>query len=174
MSEDTFRSVEIERTGLGNYVVRNVRGGSVSLGAGEDASFTPVELLLAAIGGCTAVDVDHITSRRAEPTRFAVDVTGDKVRDEAGGNRMRNLRVEFTVTFPEGADGDRRARRCPVRCGSHTIGCAPSPGPSNSARPSRSSTLPSPPGPDPRLRPGWKPVRRRHPHGRRKAVTVAG
>lgn len=113
MSEDTFRSVEIERTSLGNYVVRNVRGGSVSLGAGEDASFTPVELLLAAIGGCTAVDVDHITSRRADPTRFAVEVTGDKVRDEAGGNRMRNLRVEFTVTFPEGADGDRAREALP-------------------------------------------------------------
>ena len=73
MTEDTFRSVAIERTSLGNYVVRNSRGGSVSLGAGEDGSFTPVELLLAAIGGCTAVDVDHITSRRAEPTEFAVE-----------------------------------------------------------------------------------------------------
>ncbi|MEU1589759.1 OsmC family protein [Micromonospora sp. NPDC005710] len=106
MTEDTFRSVAIERTSLGNYVVRNSRGGSVSLGTGEDDSFTPVELLLAAIGGCTAVDVDHITSRRAEPTEFAVAVTGDKIRDEGGGNRMRNLRVEFTVTFPESPDGD--------------------------------------------------------------------
>ncbi|MGW3605027.1 OsmC family protein [Micromonospora sp. NPDC005161] len=113
MSDDTFRSVEIERTGLGNYVARNIRGGSLSLGTGEDASFTPVELLLAAIGGCTAVDVDHITSRRAEPTRFSVDVTGDKIRDEAGGNRMQNLRVEFTVTFPVGADGDRAREALP-------------------------------------------------------------
>ncbi|MBM0231944.1 OsmC family protein [Micromonospora sp. STR1_7] len=113
MSDDTFRSVEIERTSVGNYVVRNVRGGSMSMGAGEDASFTPVELLLAAIGGCTAIDVDHITSRRAEPTRFSVDVTGDKIRDEAGGNRMQNLRVEFTVTFPPGADGDRAREALP-------------------------------------------------------------
>ncbi|MEO3770541.1 OsmC family protein [Micromonospora sp. B9E7] len=113
MTEDTFRSVAIERTSLGNYVVRNVRGGSVSLGTGEDGSFTPVELLLAAIGGCTAVDVDHITSRRAEPIEFAVAVTGDKIRDEAGGNRMRNLRVEFTVTFPEGADGDQARAALP-------------------------------------------------------------
>ena len=106
MSDDSFRSVTVERTSVGRYVARNVRGGSLSMGTGEDASFTPVELLLAAIGGCTAVNVDHITSRRAEPTEFAVAVTGDKVRDEAGGNRMRNLRVEFTVTFPEGAEGD--------------------------------------------------------------------
>ncbi|MEU1689891.1 OsmC family protein [Micromonospora sp. NPDC005707] len=113
MSEDTFRSVEIERTSMGKYVARNVRGGSMSMGTGEDGDFTPVELLLAAIGGCTAIDVDHITSRRAEPTRFTVDVTGDKIRDEAGGNRMRNLKVEFTVTFPAGADGDKAREALP-------------------------------------------------------------
>ncbi|MET7709876.1 OsmC family protein [Micromonospora sp. NPDC005413] len=105
--------MEIERTSVGNYVARNVRGGSMSLGTGEDASFTPVELLLAAIGGCSAVDVDYITSRRAEPTQFSVGVTGDKIRDEAGGNRMQNLRVEFTVTFPAGADGDRAREALP-------------------------------------------------------------
>ncbi|MET8834174.1 OsmC family protein [Micromonospora sp. NPDC004540] len=113
MSADTFRSVEIERTSVGNYVVRNARGGSMSMGTGEDGSFTPVELLLAAIGGCTAVDVDHITSRRAEPTQFSVRVTGDKVRDETGGNRMRNLTVEFAVTFPAGADGDSAREALP-------------------------------------------------------------
>lgn len=113
MSDDTFRSVDIERTSVGQYVVRNARGGSMSVGTGEDGSFTPVELLLAAIGGCTAVDVDHITSRRAEPTRFTVQVTGDKIRDEAGGNRMQNLKVEFTVTFPAGADGDKAREALP-------------------------------------------------------------
>ncbi|PWU53979.1 oxidoreductase [Micromonospora globispora] len=113
MSEDTFRSVEIERASVGQYVVRNVRGGSMSMGTGQDASFTPVELLLAAIGGCTAIDVDHITSRRAEPTQFSVQVTGDKIRDEAGGNRMQNLTVKFTVTFPQGADGDRAREALP-------------------------------------------------------------
>ncbi|GHJ16183.1 OsmC family protein [Micromonospora sp. AKA38] len=113
MSDDTFRSVEIERTALGTYTVRNPRGGSISIGSGQNDTFTPVELLLAAIGGCTAVDVDHITSRRAEPDRFTVEVTGEKIRDEAGGNRMRDLRVEFTVTFPEGPDGDRAREALP-------------------------------------------------------------
>ena len=113
MSEDTARSVRIERTSVGKYVVHNVRGGSISLGTGQDASFTAVELLLAAIGGCTAADVDLITSRRAEPTRFVVEVTGDKVRDEAGGNRMQNLTVVFTATFPADADGDRARQVLP-------------------------------------------------------------
>ncbi|GAA2576550.1 OsmC family protein [Dactylosporangium fulvum] len=106
MSDDTFRSVDIERTSVGQYVVSNVRGGSISIGTGDDDSFTPVELLLAALGGCAAVDVDLITSRRAEPSEFLVKVTGDKVRDEAGGNRMKHLSVQFTVTFPDGEAGD--------------------------------------------------------------------
>ncbi|MFI7606389.1 OsmC family protein [Micromonospora sp. NPDC049366] len=113
MSEDSFRSVEIERSSVGQYVVRNVRGGSLSMGTGGDDSFTPVELLLAALGGCTAADVDYVTSRRAEPTGFTVEVTGDKIKDETGGNRMRNLRLAFTVTFPEGEDGDRAREALP-------------------------------------------------------------
>ncbi|MFI5837837.1 OsmC family protein [Micromonospora sp. NPDC051300] len=113
MSDDTFRSVEIERTGLASYTVRNARGGSISMGSGQGDSFTPVELLLAAIGGCTAVDVDHITSRRAEPDGFSVVVSGDKTKDESGGNRMRDIRVEFTVTFPAGPDGDRAREALP-------------------------------------------------------------
>ncbi|SCG64076.1 OsmC family protein [Micromonospora humi] len=113
MTDDTFRSVEIERTALASYTVRNARGGSLSMGSGQGDSFTPVELLLAAIGGCTAVDVDHITSRRAEPESFSVVVSGDKIRDESGGNRMRDLRVEFTVTFPDGPDGDRAREALP-------------------------------------------------------------
>ena len=113
MSEDSARSVRIERTIVGKYVLHNVRGGSIPLGIGEDASFTAVELLLAAIGGCTAADVDLITSRRAEPTRFVVEVTGDKVKDDAGGNRMQNLTVVFTATFPAGADGDRARQVLP-------------------------------------------------------------
>jgi putative redox protein len=113
MSADTQRSVEIERTSLGRYAVRNVRGGSMSIGNGEDADFTPVELLLAAIGGCTAADVDHIVSKRAEPGTFSIRVTGDKIRDAGGGNRMENLAVEFTVTFPEGEAGDAARQALP-------------------------------------------------------------
>lgn len=113
MTDESLRSVEIARTGVGAYDVRNVRGGVVSLGTGDDDRFTPVELLLAALGGCTAIDVDLVASRRAEPTRFVVRVRGDKVRDESGGNLMRNLEVEFEVEFPAGADGDRAREAVP-------------------------------------------------------------
>ena len=108
MTEDTLREVDIERTGVGRYVVHNGRGGALAVGSGgaDDATFTPVELLLAAIGCCTSIDVDLITSKRAEPTGFTVRVTGDKIRDETGGNRMVNLTVAMSVTFPDGTAGD--------------------------------------------------------------------
>jgi len=106
MADDTRRSVTLRRTSLGRYEVRNARGGTITVGVGDGADFTPVELLLAALGGCTGADVDYITSKRAEPDSFVVQVSGDKVRDESGGNRLVDLAVELRVTFPEGAAGD--------------------------------------------------------------------
>src|SRR5699024_3987502 len=64
------RSVDLERVSRGHYRLRNERGGSMVIGDGSGEEFTPVELLLAAIAGCSSVDVDLITSRRAEPEEF--------------------------------------------------------------------------------------------------------
>jgi len=103
---DSERRVELDRIALGQLRLRNERGGELVLGTGDDAAFTPVELLLAAVGGCTAMDVDYITSKRTEPVRFTVRVRGEKIRDGAGGNRMADLEVTFDLEFPDGADGD--------------------------------------------------------------------
>ncbi|MFF5294567.1 OsmC family protein [Paractinoplanes globisporus] len=113
MADDTRRSVSLQRTSLGRYEVRNARGGTITIGGGDRDDFTPVELLLAALGGCTGADVDYITSKRAEPESFVVEVTGDKVRDETGGNRLVNLAIELHVTFPEGAAGDAAREMLP-------------------------------------------------------------
>lgn len=77
----------------------------MAFGTGEDGDFTPTELLLAAIGGCTAIDVDILTSRRAAAESFSVDVGAEKVRDDEG-NRLTDITVTFRVTFPAGDDGD--------------------------------------------------------------------
>ena len=106
MSEDdTLRTVRVDRVGGGRYTATNARGGTISFGSGDDQDFSPVELLLAAIGGCTGIDADVATSRHAEPTEFSITVEGDKIRDELG-SRMTNLAVTFRVVFPEGAGGD--------------------------------------------------------------------
>jgi putative redox protein len=47
-----------------------------------------------------------VTSRRAEPDRFEVEVSADKVRDE-GGNRLAEVQVSFRIAFPDGEAGDR-------------------------------------------------------------------
>jgi len=105
MSVDPHRTVTITRTSAGRYVAANGRGGTLEFGTGDVNDFTPVELFLVAIGGCSAVDVDTLTTRRAEPESFVVQVDGDKVRDE-GGNRMNGLAVTFRLRFPAGDDGD--------------------------------------------------------------------
>ena len=106
MTEDTHRQVSLSRIANSKYVVTNERGGQITIGTGEGTDFTPVELMLVAIGGCTAVDVDILTSRRAEPSSFAVDVGAEKIRD-AGGNRLTDITVTFRVVFPSGEGGDK-------------------------------------------------------------------
>ena len=106
------RSIRMSRSGTGTYVVTNARGGTISIGSGESDDFTPVELFLTAIAGCSAVDVDFITSRLAEPTEFTVTAGGEKLRDEHG-NHMGDIEVSFRVRFPRGADGDKARERLP-------------------------------------------------------------
>jgi uncharacterized OsmC-like protein len=101
----SHRTVTVERITQGVFTVTNTRGGQLRFGTGRDSDFTPTELLLAAIAGCTAIDVDILTSRRAEPDRFHVRADADKVRD-AAGNRLTGIVVTFQIAFPGGADGD--------------------------------------------------------------------
>ncbi|MGN6752067.1 MAG: OsmC family protein [Intrasporangium sp.] len=104
MTDQDLRRVTLTRDSLGRYTVRNGRGGSITTSSGTE-ELSPVELLLAGIAGCTAVDVDTVTTRRAEPDSFEIEVTADKVRDEQG-NHLKDIEVTFRVRFPEGEGGD--------------------------------------------------------------------
>ncbi|CCH76369.1 conserved hypothetical protein [Nostocoides japonicum T1-X7] len=110
------RSVSMTRVAKGRYAVTNERGGTIAIGGGDSEDFTPVELLLTAIAGCSAVDVDFITSKRAEPTSFDVLAEGDKVSDE-NGNHMTGIEVTFTVRFPDGEGGDKARDMLPRAIG---------------------------------------------------------
>lgn len=105
MTESSHRSVSLTRTEAGRFRAVNARGGVVEFGSGDDADFTPVELLLAAIGGCSGIDVDILTRRRSEPDEFVVEVTAEKVRD-SDGNHLQDIAVAFRVAFPDGDAGD--------------------------------------------------------------------
>ena len=104
-TDSAHRGVRIERIGPSRYTASNDHGGQITVGAGGGTDFTPVELLLAAIGGCTSIDVDILTSRRAEPDAFEVLVDAEKVRDERG-NHLTDLLVTFRVSFPDGEAGE--------------------------------------------------------------------
>ncbi|GAA1772733.1 OsmC family protein [Nocardioides hankookensis] len=104
--EGAERRVDLTKMGEGRYKATNARGGVLPVGSGDDPDFTPVELLLAALAGCGAIDIDLITGKRAEATSFDVVAEGTKIRDDQG-NRLVDLRVTFDVRFPEGEAGDR-------------------------------------------------------------------
>jgi len=102
-TDSAHRTVRLERIENSRYTAINERGGKITLGGGTD--FTPVELLLVAIGGCTAIDVDLLTSRRAEPDSFEIVVDAEKARD-AAGNHLTDLQVTFRIAFPAGEQGE--------------------------------------------------------------------
>lgn len=112
MTDDGHRSVILERLETGVYRATNPRGVQLTFGSMDESGFSPVELLLAALGGCSAVDVDVVTGRRAQPQRFEVVVEAEKVRDGVG-NILEDVRMTFRIAFPDGPDGDRAREMLP-------------------------------------------------------------
>ena len=106
VTESNLRSVNLTRTAPHTFEAVNSRGTRLVLGEGDTIDFTPIEVLLAAVAACSAMDVDYITSRRAEPEAFEVAVTAPKLHD-AQGNHLGEIELAFRVTFPAGTDGDR-------------------------------------------------------------------
>jgi uncharacterized OsmC-like protein len=99
--------VAVERTAAGTFVARNRRGGEVRFSTGDDGGFSPVELLLAAIAGCSSIDVDTLVTRRAEPLSFVATATGERDRDEASASYATDLSITFDLEFGDGEGADK-------------------------------------------------------------------
>lgn len=112
MADDPHRRVTLQRLSEGVYLARNARGHELRFGSKDPDGFSPVELLLAAIAGCSAVDVDVVTGRRSPAEEFTAQVDADVVRD-AEGNVLRDIELTFRVRFPEGEAGDEARRILP-------------------------------------------------------------
>ncbi len=97
------RHISFSRDDTGHYTVTSAAGATLTIGGA--ANFTPVELLLAGLAGCTATDVDHLTVRRAVPESFVVAVDAEKVADDRG-NHLDDITVTFRIAYPECAGGD--------------------------------------------------------------------
>jgi uncharacterized OsmC-like protein len=111
-TDSGHRSVRLGRIENSRYTAVNERGGTITVGTGAGTDFTPVELLLVAIAGCTAIDVDILTSRRAEPDSFEIVVDAVKARDEVG-NHLTDLQVTFRIAFPAGEQGEAARKLLP-------------------------------------------------------------
>ncbi len=91
-------NVRVERTDDGGFRATNARGAEVLLGSGEEeGTFTPVELLLAAVGGCNIVTVEPLTAKRGHRlVRLAMTVEAAKVES----NRLGPVTVTYDVELP--------------------------------------------------------------------------
>jgi putative redox protein len=83
---------------LGDGVVEATGGtdGHIVMGPkGTPNSFTPVELLLAAIAGCSGIDLCTLSERDGiEVGEFELRVRGEK---PTGANRLSNIAVTYVV-----------------------------------------------------------------------------
>lgn len=103
-----LREVTVERTSSRQYKATSVASGaSIEFGQGEGL-LSPVELLLAAIAGCSAIDVDVATTRRSEPDKFEVATTGYKISED-GASRMDDINLDFDLKFPDTEEGRKAA-----------------------------------------------------------------
>ncbi|MEW2358788.1 OsmC family protein [Spirillospora sp. NPDC029432] len=99
-------AVNVKRTDDG-FEATNDRGARVAIGSGdEEGVFTPVELLLAALGGCEIVTVEPLTAKRGHRlVRLAATVSADKIATSTLGT----IRIEYDVELPDGPEGTAKA-----------------------------------------------------------------
>ncbi len=94
--------VRVSVAGDGSMSALNTRGGELPIGTGwEGSTFNPIEMLLAAIGGCAAIDFTTVLARRGHPLAgLDIEVRGRRASDE------RLEAVEVRYALPEGSDVD--------------------------------------------------------------------
>ncbi|MFE5481084.1 OsmC family protein [Streptomyces sp. NPDC056527] len=94
--------IETVRTGYRTWIARNDRGAEVRIGAADDAdaqpSFTPVELLLAAMGGCGGMVVDR-TARAVDHDDLRIVV--ESVSGPEDDGRLGRIRVSYEFELPD-------------------------------------------------------------------------
>jgi len=83
------------------FEARNARGARAGLDAappgGEGTGMTPMEFLLAGLGGCTAMDVINILrKKRQDVTDYRVEIIGARAVDHP--NPYAQITIRHTVT----------------------------------------------------------------------------
>ncbi|MEV4319626.1 OsmC family protein [Actinocrispum sp. NPDC049592] len=88
--------VRIRRDAPARFTAINGRGAEIRIGRSQDgADFSPVELLMAALGACAGLSADHVISRRiGEDAPIDVVVEADKDLD---ADRVTAVRTRFEL-----------------------------------------------------------------------------
>ncbi len=100
--------VEVRRSGDHRYTASNGRGGSVEISTdGVPDAFTPGELLLAAIAGCSGLTGENLLTRRLGDSA-GVTVHADRTKDPEDPKKFSSVQVSFDVDLSSiGDDGER-------------------------------------------------------------------
>jgi putative redox protein len=79
----------------------NGNGGRISIGAGADDQLNPVELMLAAVGGCAAIDFGTTSRKRKHDVGpFEIEVRGHRAEDA----RLSSITVTYRLADGISAD----------------------------------------------------------------------
>jgi putative redox protein len=90
---DANRRLSLTANEDGTVVVTNRHGTRITVDLHGKQGLTPLEMLLAAVGSCSAVDIVELMRKQRDPvTPLAVDVEG--LKDD---QRMQWLRVTYHV-----------------------------------------------------------------------------
>ena len=92
--------VRVNVSADGTMSALNTRGGELPIGTGWDGQrFNPIEMLLAAIGGCAAIDFTTVLARRGHPlSGLEIEVRGRRASDE------RLEAIEVFYELPDDAE----------------------------------------------------------------------
>jgi putative redox protein len=97
---DANRRLSLVANEDGTVVVTNRHGTQITVDLHGNRGLTPLEMLLAALGSCSAVDIVELMRKQRDPvTPLTVDVEG--LKDD---QRMQWMRVTYHV----GAEVDER------------------------------------------------------------------
>jgi putative redox protein len=100
---DDWREIIVDWQGEGAFIGQNRSGGKVQMGKiDEQPGLSPMELVLAALGGCTGVDVASILEKKRQPLQeLQIQVRGK--RSETYPRKYTEIEVKYLL-WGEGFD----------------------------------------------------------------------
>ncbi|WP_086661221.1 OsmC family protein [Lentzea kentuckyensis] len=103
--------IKLERVGEHEFVASNERGASVRIGRkGQEGSFSPVELLVAAAAGCALVTSETLILRRTGGDQLTA--VADAVQSESGNEVIS---IPVTLSYDLSSVDDPEALETVVR-----------------------------------------------------------